>query len=115
MQIRNRNVIAIVLLCSGALLGCAHQGAETGPNKTAGEYVDDATLTGRVKAALINDPVVAAHDINVDTYRGVVQLTGYVDTQEQVTRAMEIARRFEVKDVQNNLRLKGKEMDKNQR
>lgn len=83
------------------LAGCAGS-----MDRTAGQTVDDATLTGRVKSALINDPVVEAMDINVDTYRGVVQLTGFVDQQQQIERAEEIARSFEVRDVKNNLQLK---------
>ncbi len=95
-------LIASVLAALTALSSCASDGS----HRTAGQTVDDATLTGRVKTALVNDPLVEAMDINVDTYRGVVQLTGYVDTQRQVDRAVEIARSFEVKDVKNNLRVK---------
>jgi len=100
MTIR-RSVLVVSLVA--ALAACAGGGA---PDRTAGQTVDDATLTGRVKSALINDPVVKAMDINVDTYRGVVQLTGFVDNQKQVERAEEIARSFEVQDVRNNLVVK---------
>lgn len=95
--------IALAVTLITALAGCAGGGA---PDRTAGQTVDDATLTGRVKSALINDPVVKAMDINVDTYRGVVQLTGFVDNRQQVERAEEIARSFEVQDVKNNLVVK---------
>lgn len=75
--------------------------------QTAGEYVDDAMITTKVKAALVNDPSLSAFDINIETHQGVVQLNGFVDSQGAINSATEVARRVEgVKSVENNLQLK---------
>lgn len=78
----------------------------TRTQESAGEVIDDSTLTAKVKTALIQDPVTKAHEINVETYRGVVQLGGFVDSAEQKSRATEVARSITgVKDVRNDLRV----------
>lgn len=105
MQTRRTLLIAALLAFSASLGACA---TDTAPDRTAGQTMDDATITARVKTALANDPVVKAMDINVDTYRGVVQLNGFVDEEGQSDRAEEIARSFQVKDVKNNLEVKDK-------
>lgn len=87
----------------GGLVGCA--GSET--SASTGEYIDDRALTAKVKTALIRDDEVQARDINVDTFKGTVQLTGFVDSRDDVRRAEEIAEGVEgVRTVQNDLRLK---------
>lgn len=87
----------------GGLVGCA--GTET--SASTGQYIDDRTLTAKVKTALVRDDEVKARDINVETFKGSVQLTGFVDSREQVNRAGEVARNIEgVRTVQNDLRLK---------
>jgi hyperosmotically inducible protein len=74
--------------------------------KTVGETVDDATITTRVKTALINAPDVAALSIDVDTFKGVVTLSGRVKTQDEATRAMGVARGIDgVKDVKSALQV----------
>jgi hyperosmotically inducible periplasmic protein len=92
--------------CTGAALtwmGCASDGSR----QSTGEYIDSATITAKVKAGLIDDPVVKAFDIHVKTYRDVVQLNGFVDNPDQKKRAEEVAWGIEgVKGVQNNLTLK---------
>jgi hyperosmotically inducible periplasmic protein len=78
----------------------------TRTQESAGEVVDDSVLTAKVKTALIEDPVTKAHQINVETYRGVVQLGGFVDSAEQKSRATEVARSITgVKEVRNDLRV----------
>lgn len=78
----------------------------TRTQQSAGEVVDDSTLTAKVKTALIEDPVTKAHQIDVETYRGVVQLGGFVDSTEQKSRATEVAHSVTgVKDVRNDLRV----------
>lgn len=78
----------------------------TDPKRSVGETVDDATITMKVKTALIADPTVKATDVNVDTSRGVVKLTGVVADQTQVDRAAQIARSVGgVLNVDNNLRV----------
>jgi hyperosmotically inducible protein len=76
-------------------------------NESVSEVTDDGVVTTKVKAALIADPVTKAHEINVATNQGVVQLSGFVDSAEQKSKASEIARSIEgVRDVQNQLDIK---------
>lgn len=75
--------------------------------QTVGEYTDDATITTRVKAALVEDPNVSAAQVNVETYRGVVQLSGFVDSAANARRAAELARQVPgVRSVKNDIRTK---------
>ena len=74
---------------------------------TCGIASPNAALTARVKAALVAEPTVKARDVNVESFRGTVQLSGFVDDQRQIERAVEIARGSEgVKSVKNDLRIK---------
>ena len=76
-------------------------------DRTAGEVVDDGVITAKVKAALISDPNVAAHEVNVQTREGVVQLAGFVDSGDQKAKASEVTRRIAgVKQVDNQLEVK---------
>ncbi len=76
-------------------------------NKTAGEFVDDTVVNVKVKTALVNQEGVDAADINVETYRGSVQLSGFVDNDEERRLAIEAARRVEgVKSVRDGLTIK---------
>lgn len=94
-----RTGLLIIALAIGAC-------SATRTQQSAGEVVDDSVLTGKVKAALIDDPVAKARDVNVETYRGVVQLGGFVETAEQKARAGEVARGVSgVKEVRNDLRV----------
>ncbi len=78
----------------------------TRTQESAGEVIDDSTVTAKVKAALIEDPVTKARQIDVETYRGVVQLGGFVDSTEQKSRASEVARDVAgVKEVRNDLKV----------
>lgn len=75
--------------------------------RTAGEAIDDSMVTAKVKAALIADPTVKAHEVNVETREGVVQLSGFVDSNEAKTAAGDVAQRTSgVKDVKNELQVK---------
>lgn len=86
-----------------AVTGCA----ATETRRSAGETVDDATLTSRVKTKLIQDQELEAFQIDVDTYRGVVQLNGFVDTAEHARRAADLADDVKgVESVKNNLQVK---------
>ena len=83
--------------------GCAG----TSTRQSTGEYVDDAAITTKVKAELVRDDTVKALQVNVDTFKGVVQLSGFVDTAAQKSRAGEIARTVNgVTDVKNNIEVK---------
>lgn len=80
--------------------------ASTRTQKSAGEQFDDTVTTGRVKAALIADPVTKAHQIDVEVFRGVVQLNGFVDSTVNRDRATTVARGVNgVHEVRNNLRV----------
>ncbi len=67
--------------------GCA----STPTEESTGEYVDDSTITAKVKAALVHDPVVKALDVKVETFKGVVQLSGFVNTELEKTQAGNLA------------------------
>jgi hyperosmotically inducible periplasmic protein len=103
MKIRFAGLILVASLAAlpvGMITGCA----VTSGRETAGEYADDKTTTAKVKAALAKDSTVKAHQVNVTTFRGAVQLSGFVDTQEQKDRATELARNVEgVKELHNDL------------
>jgi len=78
----------------------------TACGKSAGETIDDATITTRVKTALLNDPEVGGLRIDVDTFRGVVTLSGRVMTPEEEKTAVELARRVGgVTDVKSTLQV----------
>lgn len=73
---------------------------------TAGESIDDAVVTAKVKAKLVDDEVTKAYQINVETFKGTVQLSGSVDSAEARSRATELARDVGgVKDVKNSLQV----------
>jgi osmotically-inducible protein OsmY len=103
------SLLVATVLAAGAV-GCSstkEQGAAESAGATAGRVVDDSVITGKVKSALIADPVTKAHQINVETFQGTVQLQGWVDTSEARSRAVEIARNVDgVKDVKNSLQLR---------
>jgi hyperosmotically inducible protein len=91
--------LVIVALAIGAC-------SATRTQESAGEVIDDSTLTAKVKTALIEDPVTKARQIDVETYRGVVQLGGFVDSQQAKSRATEVARGVTgVKEVRNDLKV----------
>jgi hyperosmotically inducible protein len=78
-----------------------------GTARTAGEVIDDGVVTTKVKAALIAEPTTKAHEINVETREGVVQLSGFVDSNDSKSKAAEVAGRVAgVKQVTNDLRVK---------
>lgn len=91
--------LVIVALALGAC-------SSTRTQQSAGEVVDDSVLTAKVKTALIEDPVTKAAQIDVETYRGVVQLAGFVDSNEARARATELAKGVSgVQDVRNDLKV----------
>lgn len=89
-----------------AVLAVASACSATRTQESAGEVIDDSVLTAKVKAGLIDDPVTKAGQINVETYRGVVQLGGFVDNSQQKTEATKVASSVTgVKEVRNDLRV----------
>ncbi len=78
-----------------------------GENTTAGQKIDDSVLTTKVKAALIGDPVTKAREIKVKTLRDVVQLSGFVNSDEEKSEAARVARSVDgVRNVRNDLLIK---------
>ena len=90
-----------VLLVS--MLGCA----STPTSEGTGEYVDDTVITTKVKAAILNEPSLKVAQINVETFKGTVQLSGFVSSQANINKAVEVARGVGgVKSVSNDMRLR---------
>jgi osmotically-inducible protein OsmY len=92
------------LVVGGAFVsGCS----STSTRESTGEYIDSSTLTAKVKSALVSDEMVKARDVQVETFRGTVQLSGFVDSEAQKERATAVARSVQgVQDVKNNLIVK---------
>ncbi|MGX4643557.1 BON domain-containing protein [Massilia sp. SYSU DXS3249] len=86
-----------------AMVGCASDPQRA----SAGEYVDDSVITAKVKTAFAADPTVKATEINVETFKGDVQLSGFVAQPGDAQRAVEIARGVKgVTSVKNDIRVK---------
>jgi osmotically-inducible protein OsmY len=96
--------IAAILL-STLTVACA----STSSSESTGQYVDDSVISNKVRAKIIGDSQLSIFQIDVTTYKGIVQLSGFVDTPDQKQRAGEDARGVEgVKEVKNNLVVKPK-------
>lgn len=81
--------------------------AATSTGESTGEYIDDAAITTKVKTALLQDPEVSGLDINVETFKGTVQLSGFANTKRERQRAETLARSVAgVQSVQNSIQLK---------
>ena len=109
MDLCKRRVLAASLAAlTLAGLGACASSEKTDSRRSAGEFTDDAALTAKVKSAIATDAgAKTAASVNVETYRGVVQLTGFVDSDDQVTRALSAAKKVQgVRSVKNDIRLK---------
>src|SRR4051812_38821422 len=114
MIFSQRNLLLAAVAAAALALGaCASGGSKTNTNEgskseTTGQYVDDATLTAKVKTAIASDVgVKAAANVNVETYRGVVQLSGFADSDAQASKAVAAAKRVNgVRSVKNDMRIK---------
>jgi osmotically-inducible protein OsmY len=93
----------IAVLIVALAMGCASTAKQEG----TGEYVDDTVITAKVKAAVFNEPSLKSAEINVETFKGVVQLSGFVNSQADINKAVEVARGVAgVTSVKNAMRLK---------
>ena len=102
---RRRGVIGYLVLVMfiAALVACA----STAKQSSTGEYVDDSVITTKVKTMLAADDFLKSFQIGVETYKGVVQLSGFVNSQAAVDKAVEIARTVKgVASVKNDLIVK---------
>jgi len=98
---KNRNLLAAVILGTALAAGCSHLG-----DKSAGATIDDAAIVTKVKAKFVADSTVKAMDIKVNAYEGVVQLSGFANSPAEVQRAETLARETSgVKSVKNDIRL----------
>ena len=103
MSLSNRFVAFIVALLLASMLGCAGTSTKEG----TGEYVDDTIITSKVKTAIFNEPSLKSAEINVETFKGTVQLTGFVSSRAAIDKAVEITRGVSgVTSVRNDMRLK---------
>ena len=105
----SRRALVAASLAAAALAGlgaCASSG--DGNRRSTGELTDDAAVTAKVKSAIATDAGArTAGAVNVETYRGVVQLTGFVDSEDQATRAVSAAKKVQgVRSVKNDIRIK---------
>ena len=92
--------LAITLVTA---VGCASTSKQEG----TGEYVDDSVITTKVKTAILNEPTLKGAEINVETFKGVVQLSGFVTSAAMASKAVEVAGKVSgVKSVKNDMRVK---------
>ena len=90
------------ILLLGVTLGCASTARQEG----TGEYVDDTVITTKVKAAILAEPTLKSAEINVETFKGVVQLSGFVSSEASQATAIQVTRTVGgVKSVKNDMRL----------
>jgi len=86
-----------------SVVGCASTSTQEG----TGEYVDDSVITAKVKAEIFNEPTLKSAEINVETFKGVVQMSGFVNSQADINKAVSLARSVKgVVSVKNDMRLK---------
>lgn len=99
-----KNTALTALVSAALLLGAA---CSRDDGKTAGQSIDDAAVTAKVKTALAQDPAVKAIEVKVDTFKGTVQLSGWVNTAEEKARAEQVAKTVPgVTTVENKIALK---------
>ena len=103
MRLSHRFVALVFAILVAFVSGCAG----TSTKESTGEYFDDTVITARVKTAIFNEPTLKSAEINVETFKGTVQLTGFVSSRAAINRAVEVARGVEgVTSVRNDMRLK---------
>jgi osmotically-inducible protein OsmY len=103
MKQLNRISVFFAAVAMTALVGCA----ATPTKESTGQYIDDATITTKVKSAIFNDPSLKSTEINVETSKGRVQLSGFVASRASINQAVAVANGVNgVTSVKNDLRLK---------
>lgn len=96
-------LLAIPVIGLLSISGCASTSTQSG----TGEYIDDSVITTKVKAAILNEETLKVAEINVETFKGVVQLSGFVNSQADIDRAVVVTRGVAgVKSVKNDMRVK---------
>lgn len=103
MKFLRRSAVAALVIGFATVTGCA----STRHSEGTGEYVDDTVITTKVKAAVLNEPTLKSSEINVETFKGKVQLSGFVNSRADIDKAVEIARGVKgVNSVANDMRVK---------
>ena len=103
MKTFQRAASLLSILAVAGLMGCA----STAKHESTGQYVDDTAITAKVKTAIFEQPTLKSAEINVETFKGVVQLSGFVSSQDNVNTAMATARAVNgVTSVKNDMRVK---------
>lgn len=98
-----RLAIAGMAVALSTLAACA----STRNHEGTGEYVDDSFITTKVKAAIFNEPTLKSAEINVETFKGRVQLSGFVNSKSDIDKAVALTREIKgVTSVANDMRLK---------
>ena len=103
-----QRLLPIAVLAAALGAGVVSTGCASGSTSSSfGESVDDSVITTKVKAAFVEDKAVSALNINVETFKGTVQLSGFANNATEMARAAELARNVKgVKAVKNDIRLK---------
>ena len=98
-----RTALVLTAFALATAAGCASTPRSAG----TGEYVDDTVITAKVKTAILQEPSLKSAEINVETFKGIVQLSGFVSSSANVNTAMIVARDVNgVKSVKNDMRVK---------
>lgn len=103
MKYYNKFAAVFLAILVASLVGCASTATQEG----TGEYIDNAVITTKVKTAIFNEPTLKSFEINVETFKGAVQLSGFVNSQADIDKAVEIVQKVKgVKSVKNDMQLK---------
>jgi len=103
MNHATRAALLFAVLMGSALVGCTSVPTQ----QPAAEVIDDGVVTAKVKAALVDDPLTKVHQINVETFKGNVQLSGFVESDEARSRALKLARDIDgVKNVKDAMEVR---------
>ena len=103
MRSSNRFIAFLSVILLASLLGCA----STPTHEGTGQYLDDTVITTKVKAAILDEPSLKSSEINVETFKGTVQLSGFVSSRADISKAVDVARSVQgVTSVKNDMRVK---------
>ncbi|MDO8906779.1 BON domain-containing protein [Hydrogenophaga sp.] len=101
--IQRLSVLVLAAAAFTTMVGCA----ATSTKESTGQYLDDTAITAKVKAAIFNEPTLKSAEVNVETFKRVVQLSGFVSSQADIQKATSVARSVDgVASVKNDMRLK---------
>ncbi len=102
-RIRNYLTVLLLAVMFSSVIGCS----STSKQESTGEYLDDSVITTKVKTEIFKDPALKSAEINVETFKGVVQLSGFVNSQGDINKAVGIAQGVKgVISVKNAMQLK---------